>query len=255
MIRINKGGAPKGFAKRAAAAGANLERQYQARRADYDAGRETLKADSKVYGSKAVKDRLKAAHSRKCAYCEEFLPPKVAHGHVEHFRPVAFSQQRSKGTKFQPGYYWLAYNWDNFLLSCHFCNSVKKKNLLPLIIPGARVRVRGSVAGERPTFVKPDVEDPLVHIDWRKDVPFGRTRRGIVTVALLGLAEPAHEERLKRYREAEELRENIVDCHASVDPAVVALIARARAKLLSWTQPDQPFSAMIAAFLRDNPLP
>jgi hypothetical protein len=255
MIRINKGSAPNAFATRAAAAGANLERQYKARRADYDAGRETLKADSGVYGATAVKDRLKASHSRKCAYCEEFLPPKVAHGHVEHFRPVAFSQRRSKGMKFHPGYYWLAYDWDNFLLSCHFCNSVKKKNLFPLIIPGARVRVRGSVAGERPVFVKPDAEDPLIHIDWRKDVPFGRTRRGIVTVALLGLAEPAHEERLKRYREAEELRGNVVDCHASIDPKVVALVARARAKLHSWTQPDQPFSAMIAAFLRDYPLP
>ena len=255
MILIAKGTAPKGFATRAAAAGANLERQYQADRAAYDTGKKSLKANSAVYGSKAVKDNLKASHAHKCAYCEEHLPPKIAHGHVEHYRPVAYSQQVRGGTKFSPGYYWLAYDWTNFLLSCHFCNSRKKKNLFPLDNPAARVRAKGSIAGEMPSLIKPDLEDPAPHIDWRKDVPIGVSPRGIDTIKVLGLDQPAHEERLKRYREAEALREIVSDLHASPDPRGIALAVRSRAKLNGWAQPGESFSAMIAAFLRDNPLP
>lgn len=255
MILVAKGAAPKGFATRAAAAGANLERQYQADRAAYDAGKKSLKPNSAVYGSKAVKDNLKASHAHKCAYCEEHLPPKIAHGHVEHYRPVAYSQQLRGGAKFSPGYYWLAYDWENFLLSCHFCNSRKKKNLFPLQNPAARVRTRGSVAAELPVLIKPDIENPAPHIGWRKDVPIGVSAKGIETINVLGLDQPAHEERLKRYREAELLHEIVSDLHASPDPKGLSLAARSRAKLNIWALPRQPFSAMIAAYLRDNPLP
>lgn len=57
-----------------------------------------------------IKEKLKEIYHQKCAYCEQSLldsfPP------VEHFRPKAL-------------YYWLAYSWDNLLLSCDPCNTAK----------------------------------------------------------------------------------------------------------------------------------
>ncbi len=75
-----------------------------------------------IYGSKPVKRILVAAHSCKCCYCErKYDEPR--HLAVEHFRPKTAVRQSNKHKEQYPGYYWLAYDWDNLLLSCHECNS------------------------------------------------------------------------------------------------------------------------------------
>lgn len=57
----------------------------------------------------------------KCAYCE--APTKVAaHGDVEHYRP------KSK-------YWWLAYCYENYLVSCAICNEIHKKDKFPVANP------------------------------------------------------------------------------------------------------------------------
>ena len=68
-------------------------------------------ADEKnLYKVASVQKKLIEIYHLKCAYCEQKLldAPK----HIEHYRP--------KNT-----YYWLAYSWDNLLLSCGSCNSSK----------------------------------------------------------------------------------------------------------------------------------
>ncbi len=63
-----------------------------------------------LYKVGSVQKKLNEIYYLKCAYCEQKLldAPK----HTEHYRP--------KDT-----YYWLAYSWDNLLLSCGSCNSSK----------------------------------------------------------------------------------------------------------------------------------
>lgn len=71
-------------------------------------------ADEKnLYKVGSVQKKLNEIYHLKCAYCEQKLldAPK----HIEHYRP--------KNT-----YYWLAYSWDNLLLCCGSCNSVKNAN-------------------------------------------------------------------------------------------------------------------------------
>lgn len=68
---------------------------------------------------KVVKDQLFAESNNKCAYCEA-TTKIVSPGDVEHFRP------KSK-------YWWLAYCYDNYLVSCSVCNSTFKGNKFPLI--------------------------------------------------------------------------------------------------------------------------
>lgn len=60
------------------------------------------------YKYKDIKEKLSDIYNDKCAYCET----RERRLQVEHFRP------KSK-------YYWLAYSWDNLLLSCSACNSKK----------------------------------------------------------------------------------------------------------------------------------
>jgi len=66
-----------------------------------------------LYKVGSVQKRLKTIYNLKCAYCEKKLldTPK----HIEHYRPKDI-------------YYWLAYSWDNLLLSCGSCNSFKGTN-------------------------------------------------------------------------------------------------------------------------------
>lgn len=72
--------------------------------------------DSNIW--KQAKDRLLIESGDKCAYCE--TPTKVVdYGDVEHFRP------KSK-------YWWLAYCYDNYLVSCAICNQRYKKDEFPV---------------------------------------------------------------------------------------------------------------------------
>lgn len=75
-----------------------------------------------VYSNSEVKDTLIKLFKEKCAYCEsKFL--HVYSGDVEHFRPKG---QIAEAPNPKPGYYWLASNWDNLLLSCRNCNQKLK---------------------------------------------------------------------------------------------------------------------------------
>jgi hypothetical protein len=66
---------------------------------------------------KAAKSQLKSESGGKCAYCEA-PTDVVAHGDVEHFRPKSI-------------YWWLAYNYDNYLFSCQICNQTFKSDRFP----------------------------------------------------------------------------------------------------------------------------
>jgi uncharacterized protein (TIGR02646 family) len=71
-----------------------------------------------VYRDAEVKDALIQLFNGKCAYCESvFL--HVYSGDVEHYRPKGEITEADPG---KPGYYWLAAEWDNLLLSCRNCN-------------------------------------------------------------------------------------------------------------------------------------
>lgn len=62
-----------------------------------------------------VREALDKIYHGKCAYCETFDPSP----HVEHYRPK------------RGGYYWLAYSWDNLIISCSKCN-IKKGDQFPI---------------------------------------------------------------------------------------------------------------------------
>ena len=72
-------------------------------------------AKKSVYADTEVKSALEKLFHDKCGYCESRLPEEWE---VEHFRPKGRVAERTE----HPGYYWLAYSWENLYASCKHCN-------------------------------------------------------------------------------------------------------------------------------------
>lgn len=91
------------------------------------AGQSDVVFDTKLYGHPSVKSLLLSVHHRKCCFCEKSLSDEQAD--IEHFRPKAGYVEKEGQPITTPGYYWLAYSFDNLLLSCTFCNRSHKKTI------------------------------------------------------------------------------------------------------------------------------
>lgn len=100
-----------------------------------------------------VKPVFMAIQHNKCIFCERQFEGieygKIEHD-LEHFRPKnavdAWPVARSRlqypfatGEKFDAGYYWLAYDLQNYAASCKVCNSTFKSAFFP--ISGQRANV------------------------------------------------------------------------------------------------------------------
>lgn len=78
--------------------------------------------ENRIFDSKrwaVSKKQLFTETFDKCAYCETSTKV-VAHGDVEHFRP------KNK-------YWWLAYCYENYLVSCSICNEIHKRDKFPVL--------------------------------------------------------------------------------------------------------------------------
>lgn len=73
-----------------------------------------------LYKDRQVKMALEKLFHDKCAYCETKLV--AGDWDVEHYRPKGRVAERPD----HPGYYWLAYTWENLYASCTFCNQRRK---------------------------------------------------------------------------------------------------------------------------------
>ncbi|MDJ0835694.1 MAG: TIGR02646 family protein [Acidobacteriota bacterium] len=122
---------------------------------------------NKPYGHSTVRDALDSIYHGKCAYCESIMEP-ASSGQVEHYRP----KKNLIDDKAHPGYYWLAYEWTNLLLSCARCNG-KKSNKFP--ISGKRIPGPGAadtdrlckseyLKAEQPCLLNPELDDPREYL-------------------------------------------------------------------------------------------
>jgi hypothetical protein len=125
---------------------------------------------------------VKAQHG-KCGYCESHVL-SVYVGDVEHYRPKGALEElpadRAKwgrerqdagtveGRVLDPvcerGYWWLAYEWENYLLSCQICNEYWKKCLFP-VLEHPRCSPPRKGVWETPLLLTPfGTEDPMLHL-------------------------------------------------------------------------------------------
>lgn len=141
----------------------------------------------------------------KCAYCETLIKGSQP-GDMEHFRPVKavtdeddnriFIEKENGETKPHPGYYWLAYDWKNLLLSCNDCNrptqignkKIGKHNRFPVknnyyaITPNKEDK-------EKPLLINPMFEDPEKHLEvnLKTGVLGYHTNQGKTCIDIFGL--------------------------------------------------------------------
>ncbi|MFV5262723.1 hypothetical protein ACMUMS_04005 [Acinetobacter courvalinii] len=97
---------------------------------------------------------------RKCWYCEaEDIRADMP---IDHFRP----KNKVEGENQHDGYWWLAFDWDNYRCACNFCNSRRKFDeteggkacKFPLENPEQRVyspAEQGNLVNELPSFLDP----------------------------------------------------------------------------------------------------
>lgn len=166
------------------------------------------------------KAALSAAQHGRCGFCEQ----KVIGGQfgdVEHFRPkgeiwklkddpatwgverphLSTLEGRKHDTVRTTGYWWLAYEWSNYLLCCSTCNSVYKASFFP-VVDDEYADGPQSNRRERPLLLNPfSGPRPETHLDYdeigtvvaRNDSRIGRT-----TIVYLGLNRAAlREERMQ----------------------------------------------------------
>ena len=169
----------------------NGSRQTERDCASYDKSPKKYRSGTKhfprknYYSWKVVKEALMKIHHGKCCYYENQIEPGDLH--VEHFRPRGAFRQTAGGNNKYPGYYWLAYSWDNLLLACPTCN-VTKGSTFPLENPKQRARSHNdALANEVAMFVNPAVDDPREHIRFIDDAPCHLTERGRRTINELKL--------------------------------------------------------------------
>lgn len=122
-----------------------------------------------------VRGALYAMHGRVCAFCLSELP-RGDRGDVEHFRPKSL-------------YFWLAYSFDNYLLSCSVCNRRFKSDHFPLRSGADRIAypTRAALPDEQRLFIDPVTDtvedwlwlahDELLRWEARPTLPQGSLER------------------------------------------------------------------------------
>ncbi len=212
MIAIAKSPVPPtSLASAAPAARQALEQAYDADPAGcQQPGAVALKPQRGIYAARDVKQQLRVDQYQKCAYCETCFVHSSP-GDVEHYRPKAGYRQTATGRVQGPGYYWLAYDWQNLLFACEDCNRARKRQLFPLANdPTGRARTHhDSLAQEAPLLLNPTAVDPAVHLTFADEVATPLTPEGRATIAACALNRVAlladRRERLRHLRNEEVL--------------------------------------------------
>lgn len=147
---------------------ADLTAAQQRVLAEADARRRAILINRNRARWTAVRDAYEEASHGKCWYTECRSPG--ADNDIDHFRPKLGVTEDVN----HPGYYWLAFDWRNFRLSCQRANRPRrgagnsraggKANHFPLLVAGIRALAPGDDTNlERPALLDPtDPGDPVL---------------------------------------------------------------------------------------------
>lgn len=174
-------------------------------------GTRLTSADFRSYwGEKDVRATLYRMHHKKCCYCER-IRDEIRETDVEHFRP----KTEVHGVPKHPGYWWLAYTWDNLFFSCKCCNQTKNCHF-PLINPRRRAfEPADPLTRCRPLLVHPCDEAPesLFAYEW--------TSSSGLYVKVCGIDEAGRGQRVIKLLDLN--REELLEARAAILPALAAL--------------------------------
>lgn len=142
-----------------------------------------------IYAHADVKNALNNLQHGICCYCETHYQASCP-GDVEHFRPKnGWQQDRNDKELHQPGYYWLAYKWENLLYACEWCNRIYKHNYFPLKDPSKRFDPNvKDISEEEPLLINPyEEQHPENHLKFEGLNIIGLTPEGNASIEYYGL--------------------------------------------------------------------
>ena len=249
MILVNKPVAPRSLAAGVAATATHCT-DFDADPQGYRDGPKSFSFKRSIYGNARVKNALKGAQNSKCCFCEARFDANYQ-GDVEHYRPKGAIG--SGKTKIRPGYYWLAYTWNNLYYACADCNQYRKRAAFPLVDETNRALDHHGAIGD---------EDPLI-LD-----PGGPPRSSRSYLLCQGRADVDHccwsgetIRRLKLDREAlcRDRRKHFRLLQAMIDiirlnqfderPEAIRCVYEARSCLVTYMKPESEYSAATQDFL------
>jgi uncharacterized protein (TIGR02646 family) len=228
----------------------------------------------------AKESLLKDTHN-KCAYCEASIK-STGYGDVEHYRPKSV-------------YWWLAYSFENYLVSCAMCNQAFKSNKFPRRTGGSKMRgprVRKNTSAnklaqlsqtaapnpqdipvlaayknahfdEKPGLLNPYMEDPELVFAWEVDfddeyihlVPILGDLRSKHLVGFANTVYGFDRHQLKRDRFFAYRFYRLAKMTFLEPTASQGLRDFAEEELLRMQQDDFPFAGMLRFFARQDGLP
>lgn len=152
----------------------------------YNSGTRKFSLKNTIYGHPTVKEALIGLQHDKCCFCERKVSAGEP-GHIEHYRPKGGYKQDDLSKLVKPGYYWLAYNFDNLYFSCNRCNSSYKKNYFPLADETTRAKNHTeNIANEDPLIINPFI-DPSTHLVFKREKIKAKSIKGKETIKRTGL--------------------------------------------------------------------
>jgi uncharacterized protein (TIGR02646 family) len=187
MIQITKPAAPKKLLTDGKTETEKNKRLYENGVIDFD-------IKKNIYGHQTVKNALTTAQYQKCCFCER----KTEIGDIEHLRPKNAYQQKEGKSLSKPGYYWLAYEWENLFFCCEKCNRSYKRNLFPLADESKRAKSHlDHINREEPLFINPETENPEEFIEFIGIHPqaINNNARAKTTIKRTGIDRPFLDER------------------------------------------------------------
>jgi hypothetical protein len=220
------------------------------------------------------KAELSKAQNGRCGYCE--LPVTAgAPGDVEHYAPkndikgftgVAGEEGKEVSNSYkvkgrtptllsEQGYWWLAYDWSNYLLACWVCNGQWKGNLFPTV-PSGRTRRLPPTRRTKETalLLNPyGPEDPADHLQFNDDgsvEPFAGSERGRETIRTVGL----HRVGLvfERLATAEDAYMAVAEARDDMNGGVPAADNRGLRSLHRQGQPHRHHPGVVRAIIRQQ---
>ena len=211
--------------------------------------------NKKIYGHDDVKEALIEIQNYKCCFCESKIG-HISYGDVEHFRPKTGWVQNEEEIN-RPGYYWLAYQWDNLLLSCEICNRRNKKNYFPLLLDSARALSHNDdINLEKPVFINPVNEEAETLITFNEEIPkaVDDNQRGNETIRKLGLdRELLNEQRRHRLNMIRDIY-NLAKLFPETLPQKREVNLMIQKYYDSSLLDETEYASMLRVFFRDNPL-
>ncbi|RBQ06717.1 hypothetical protein [Pedobacter miscanthi] len=223
-----------------------------------------------AYRDPELKEELKKVFV-KCAYCESIYD-QSADGDIEHFRPKGRVNEKNPQS---PGYYWLANDWDNLLLSCQHCNQRRlhlldgddlispagKMDQFPLSDDTKRVHRHGeSLQDEEQVrlLINPCdlTENPEDHFEYEdtKTAMIPLSDRAKISLAVYALRRPKlvrarNEKQQFLFKQIDVVRRELSRYNRSPDEEQKAILDQELDNLLFYTSPVQPYAGMCRFFV------